>query len=284
MSTGLVHGSVFFYSNLIGFRMDRQVNALTPRQRAIVEHIRDTGRGLVDDLAAAFGTTPQTIRKDLAALAEARLVERFHGGATLAAGMAYPRYEVREQTAVAQKAAIGVTAAGLIDDNVTIMVNGGSTTAAAADALRDRVGLRVVTDSVHIADRMRRFQGIEVMVPGGAVRASDGAIIGDTAVAFVGQFFADVALIGAAAISETGDLLDFDLREAGVARAIIDNARRVILAADRSKLGGSAPVRIGHLRDVDVFVTDRGADDRLRALCATCGADLVEADTTTMSP
>lgn len=53
---------------------------------AILEVLQKDGRALVDDLAARFETTPQTIRKDLSALAEVNQISRFHGGAALVGG------------------------------------------------------------------------------------------------------------------------------------------------------------------------------------------------------
>jgi DeoR family glycerol-3-phosphate regulon repressor len=41
-----------------------------------------------------------------------------------------------------------------------------------------------------------------------------------------------------------------------VAQAIIENARHVILVSDSTKFERTAPVRIGHLSQVDTFVTD----------------------------
>jgi len=132
----------------------------------------------------------------------------------------------------------------------------------------------VVTDSVAVANEIRGFSGLEVIVPGGVVRGSDGAVLGEAAVDFIRQFRADVAVIGAAAISADGALLDYDLREASVARAIIENAQTVILAADSSKYDRPAPVRFGHLWQAQTLVTDRGCPSGLRRLCAERGVGL----------
>ena len=113
------------------------------------------------------------------------------------------------------------------------------------------------------------------MVPGGLVRRTDGAILGEAAVDFIRQFRVDTAVIGAAAIAADGSLLDFDLREASVARAIIENARSVVLAADSSKFGRVAPVCIGRIEQIDVLVTDRGCPKALKDLCAEKGVRLV---------
>ncbi len=87
----------------------------------------------------------------------------------------------------------------------------------------------------------------------------------------------DLAVIGVSAIEEDGTLLDFDYREVRVARAIIENARRVILVADKLKLERSAPIRVGHLRELDYFVTDALPSAALREMCAAHRVDLVEA-------
>ena len=74
-------------------------------------------------------------------------------------------------------------------------------------------------------------------------------------------------MIGASAIDEDGTLLDFDYREVRVAKAIMECARKSILVADRMKFERTAPVRIGHLSELDYFVTDAEPAQRLREIC-----------------
>ncbi|MBS1164681.1 MAG: glpR 4 [Proteobacteria bacterium] len=61
-----------------------------------------------------------------------------------------------------------------------------------------------------------------------------------------------------------------------MAQAIIANARRVILVADETKFERTAPVRIGSVAQVDVFVTDRCPRESVRRLCAEAEVELVE--------
>ena len=58
------------------------------------------------------------------------------------------------------------------------------------------------------------------------MRQTDGAIVGDEAVAFIRRFKADFAVIGGSALDEDGAIMDYDMREVAVARAIVENARR----------------------------------------------------------
>ncbi|MBD3679640.1 MAG: DeoR/GlpR transcriptional regulator [Rhodobacteraceae bacterium] len=238
------------------------------RHTAVLKYLQQHGRATVDELAEKFETTPQTIRKDLTSLAEANQIVRFHGGAALVGGTEYTGLRVRQEIAREEKDIIGRAVAAQIPNNASLIINAGTTTASAARHLEHHVGLKVVTDSVLLANDIREFAGLEVMVPGGVVRKSDGVILGEATVDFIRQFRVDFAIIGAAAIAPDGALLDYDLREASVARAIIENARTVILAVDSTKYGRAAPVRIGELAQVDMVVTDKGCPQALRDLCA----------------
>jgi len=60
-----------------------------------------------------------------------------------------------------------------------------------------------------------------------------------------------------------GTLLDFDYREVRAARAIIDNSRKVFLAADHTKFGRNAMVRLGNIGEIDALFTDRPPSESL---------------------
>lgn len=254
---------------------------ISPRQGEILALARAQGRVAVEDLALRFEVTQQTIRRDLNELCDRRLMSRVHGGAVLVSGVENVAYDARRAIAETEKRAIGEAAAKLIPDNASLFINIGTTTEAVARALNRHEGLLVITNNLNVATLLYRHPRIEVVVAGGPVRRADGAVIGGAAVEFVRQFKVDYAVIGTSALDADGALLDFDVREVRVARAIIENARHVVLVADRSKLARAAPVRIGHLREVDVFVTDRLDSPPLTELCREHAVRVVEVGTST---
>ena len=249
---------------------------LPPRQAEIVQLAKDHGRVLVEELAARFDVTPQTIRKDLNELCDRRLLSRIHGGALFPSGVENVEYEARRKIAAEEKEAIGRAAARMIPDGASLFVNIGTTTEAVANALLDRKGLMVITNNINVANRMRVFPQTEVVIAGGVVRGSDGGIVGEAAVDFIRQFKVDYAVIGVSAIDHDGALLDFDYREVKVAQAIMANARHVILVADATKFERTAPVRIGHLSQVNTFITDICRHDTVRAICRDAEVQLIE--------
>lgn len=246
------------------------------RHKEILEIARRTGRVTVEALAERLGVTPQTIRKDLNDLSANSLLSRVHGGAVITSGIDNLAYEARREVAREEKRAIGEAVAALIPDNASIFINIGTTTEEVARALAARRGLLVITNNLNVVDMLYRSPEIEVIVVGGRVRAVDRAAVGAFAVDFIKSFKVDFAVIGASAIDEDGALLDFDMNEVQVSQAIIQNARQVVLAADSSKLGRPAPVRIGHIGEVSVFVTDRLSSPALHAVCESHGVRVVQ--------
>lgn len=240
---------------------------LNERQAEIVELAKSDGRVLVDALADRFGVTPQTIRKDLNDLCNAKVLRRIHGGAINPSGTENLEYEQRRQIAADEKAAIGREAASLIPDGGSLFINIGTTTEAVAEALSAHRHIMAITNNLNVANRLRHISTFEVVIAGGIVRPSDGGIVGEAAVDFIRQFKVDYAIIGASAIDPDGALLDFDFREVKVAQAIIKNARHVILVADSTKFEITAPVRIAHISQVNSFVTDPGVPDEFQQLC-----------------
>jgi DeoR family glycerol-3-phosphate regulon repressor len=239
----------------------------SPRQQQIFAIAKQLGSVQVDELALRFDVTPQTIRKDLNDLCENRLLTRTHGGAMLTSGVENMAYEVRRNLATAEKIVIGRRAAELIPNNCSLFINIGTTTEEVARALMNHEGLLVITNNIHVATILMPNPKIDVIIAGGSLRRSDGGIVGEQATDFISQFKVDHAVIGASAIDSDGALLDFDYREVRASKAILSNARNVMLVADAMKFTRSAPVRIGHVTDVDIFVTDQAPPETVANLC-----------------
>ena len=249
---------------------------LNERQNEILSIARTTGRVGVEELAERFNVTPQTIRRDLNELCDRNILTRTHGGAMVSSSVENISYAARRLIAAEQKQAIGAAAAVLIPDHSSLFINIGTTTEEVARRLTFHQDLLVITNNINVALTLHPSPAIRVVIAGGPVRGSDGAVVGSAAVDLIRQFKVDTAIIGASAIEEDGSLLDFDPLEVNVSRAIIENARRVILVCDQMKIARAAPVRIGHMAQIHTFVTDLLPSPRLRATCTTHGVVVIE--------
>lgn len=256
--------------------------ALSFRQSEILDLARVEGRVIVEDLARRFDVTLQTIRRDLTELSDAGLLDRVHGGAILRTGVSNIGYEERRRTNEAGKMALARACAAAIPHNSSLILNLGTTTEAVARELMSHRNITVITNNMNVANTLVANPSCEVILAGGALRRSDGGLVGELTTQFFEQFKVDYAVIGVSAIDPDGDLLDFDLAEVRVSKAILRQARRRFLVADYTKFSRTAPVRLASLSELDAFFTDRPLPGDLVARCGEWGTSVILPDDTPM--
>ena len=236
---------------------------------------RRDGRVSVEALAAHFGVTHQTIRRDLSDLADAGRLERVHGGAVLPSGTANIGYAERRALHAGAKDRIARACAAQIGDGTSLFLAIGTTCEAVARDLLHKRGLMVLTNNINVANILAGADDCEVVLTGGTLRRADGGLTGALAMASVRQFKVDLAVIGCSAIDPDGDLMDFDLQEVGVSQTVLRQARRRALVADISKLSRSAPARIASLADIDLVITDAALPRGMQAACQDWGTQVL---------
>lgn len=241
----------------------------------ILQIARTEGRVTVDGLAARFGVTAQTVRRDLAQLDEAGKLQRVHGGAILRSGTVNIAYHQRAALNAEAKDRIARACAAEIPRGASVFLAIGTTTEALARALVGHAGLMAVTNNLTIATILARNPACEVIVTGGTLRRSDGGLTGPLTEAAIAQFKVDIAVIGCSALDAEGDMLDYDIHEVGVSRALIARARRAWLVTDRSKLERAAPARIASISTLEAVFTDAPLPDALAGRCADWGVRVV---------
>jgi DeoR family glycerol-3-phosphate regulon repressor len=232
-------------------------DGLNRRQAMIVQKAQVDGFVSIDGLAESLDVTPQTIRRDINMLCEQGVLRRYHGGASLPTSARNIDYSSRRALMCDEKERIGQLVARYIPDGASLFLNIGTTTEAVAKALLNHRGLRIITNNINVAVLLSQGQDFEITIAGGRLRRQDLAVVGEATVDFINQFKVDFGIIGISGIDLDGTLLDFDYREVKVAQAIVANARQVFLAADHTKFGRPAMVKLGHVSLLDALFVDR---------------------------
>ncbi|GGK55312.1 DeoR/GlpR family transcriptional regulator [Amphritea balenae] len=227
------------------------------RQLQIMELVQQKGFVSIDELVNHFKVTPQTIRRDLNQLAEAKKLRRHHGGAGSDSSTVNVSYQSRKIMNLEAKERIAEELVKMIPDGSSLFINIGTTTETIARALLKHHNLKVVTNNIHVAATLSAKEDFSVIIAAGEVRHRDGGIVGEATSEFISQFQMDFGIIGISGVSPEGSLLDFDYREVRVAQAIIEHSNNVILAVDHSKFGRSAMVKLGTISQIDQVFTDQ---------------------------
>lgn len=250
--------------------------SLILRQQKTLELVRERGYISIEELAQYFDVTPQTIRRDINQLADEGLLRRYHGGAAHDSSVENTEYTMRVGYMLEEKLRIAEAVAAAVPDHASLFINIGTTTESIAHALLNHTGLKIITNNLNVAKILSTKEDFEVLIASGRVRP-DGGVIGQATADFFKQFKVDYALIGISGIDEDGTLLDFDFQEVCVSQEILSSARQVFLAADSSKFGRNAMIRLGSLKQVDSIFTDQQPNEQYLKTIHDLGVNLVVA-------
>lgn len=234
----------------------------------------------MEDLAAAMGVSPATIRRDLQRLDASGQIVRVHGGAIIPAGaedadLERPFADVAA-AATPDKREVARLAATLISDGDVILLDIGTTTQLLALELRGR-HVTVMTSSLAVLDVLRDDPAVELILLGGWVRRPYHSLVGVLTQDALRQVHADLAFIGASGVRRNGEVLDTTVVEVPVKRALIHAADRAVLLADRHKFPGSGKLRVCGAADLGALVTNAGADPATLETCAARGVEVLTA-------
>jgi DeoR/GlpR family transcriptional regulator of sugar metabolism len=179
------------------------------RREQIASLVEDVPRVSVAELAAQFGVTDVSIRRDLTILEEQGFLRRVHGGA-VAATREHGRnaYALRARTAREEKKRIGAAAAALVSPGDVVAFDSGSTVAQVAAhiarPLRRSNALTVVTNSLPVLDEVGRWESPHLVCLGGLYLPDHQALVGPQTAADMRGLSADIAFLGCEAHRETG--------------------------------------------------------------------------------
>jgi DeoR/GlpR family transcriptional regulator of sugar metabolism len=252
----------------------------TIRRTRILEELSRYHYLSVQEIAERFSCSVATARRDVQALATAGHLQRSHGGA-LAAGQ--PRPSAREagvaepDPLLAAKQRIGRAAAALVANGETIGLSGGTTSYEVARCLRGRP-IGVVTNAVDLALELASEAGPRVVLVGGVLDFTHGhELLGPLAEQALAQINMDVLFVSVNGITASAGVTIIGELNAQVMRVMAERAQRVVVVADRTKIGRTAVSRLMPLERVDTFITDAVEASQELAAIRAAGVRVVEA-------
>ncbi len=226
------------------------------RRDEILSLLHSEGKVYISDLCTRFGTSPVTIRNDLDVLAEEGKLIRMTGGAVPL------RNETTEPTPTVerydQKKEIAVRAAERVRDGDTLFINSGSTSELFAKELCTKYNLKVVTNSLDIATELGAIPSFHVILLGGMINSHSRFTYGENAQEQIVRFGADFAVLSVDGISEEGEITTCHAEEAIIDRLMIQRAAKVMVIADRTKIGRTGFSLVSRCDDkIEILTNDK---------------------------
>ena len=241
------------------------------RHAQILLELRLAPHVRVADLAARFGVTTETVRRDIEHLNHEGLLQKSHGGASPRAPGVHRVLDERRNERLGERARLAQRAASLVTAGQSLMIDAGSTTMEFARAVAlSGIRLTAITNSLPVATILGSSAGVTVIMAPGTYLNAEAALIGTETCAFLRRYNVDACFLGASALADTGVSEAVD-GFAGVKTTMMQQSRARHFLIDASKFGQVHLANVAGIDGMGTLVTDTRPGGTLAAALARHG-------------
>jgi DeoR family ulaG and ulaABCDEF operon transcriptional repressor len=251
------------------------------RDREILQALEGRTVVTVRELTEILHASEATVRRDLGRLEARKQLQRVRGGARsirqegIGKLVGQPAFDRSRALHSARKRAVGQAAAELCRPGDSIILGGGSTVFAMAEAL-PQSGLDILTNSFPIAEFLYRNTRNRVMLSGGELIREQGLILSPFEPEASVRFYASRLFLGALAVTSLG-VMESDPNLVRAQQRLLDQADEIIVLVDSSKFSQRASLILCELGRVSRVITDAGIPDTARNMLQAVGVEVIVA-------
>jgi DeoR/GlpR family transcriptional regulator of sugar metabolism len=246
------------------------------RRDLLMDRLRRDGRLVAKDLAVEMGVTEDSVRRDLRELAAAGLCQRVYGGA-LPVSPALANYATRAGVAPESKQRVAAAATRLVQPGSTLLLDGGTTAVAVAQALPPGLAVTVVTHSPTVAVALLDHPTAEVYLLGGRLFKHSAVTCGAAAAEAAQAVQADVFLLGVTGVHHQAGLTTGDPDEAAMKRTLAGRAADTYVLGSSEKIGAASPFTVLPLASISGIITDAPGDHPVLQQLERIGTPIISA-------
>lgn len=256
------------------------------RHKAILEILETNGSITTGEIQERFNVSYDSAKRDLRILEEKGLLKRTHGGALPVRQIAAskpPMQTCGEITEIKENYhAIAMHAISMLKNGDVIFLISATLGFFIAQNIPADLKLRVVTNSITIAEELRKKPNVAVIILGGEMD-NKGNCYDAFAIDTIRRLRFDKSFITAAAISPEFGLSIQRSQAISFYNAVIDSSKQVVGLFPTEKIGFESVVSICPANKLDVLVTDWNALEEDLSGFDEQGIDLVIVDKETIS-
>ena len=247
------------------------------RQELIRELLKSRGAVTVADLTEKFGTSVETVRRDLLTMEKAGLLSRVHGGAVAVTGMMpYHPLEQRNREQNRQKDALARVAASLVEEGDYIAIGTGSTPIYFAQELRQRFHrLTVVTYSLSVFDILKDVPGFQLILLGGQFIPEENSFFGQLTLDMMDRLHVQKAFVFPSAISLEHGICGYEQTLYPMQQKLLCCCDQAYILADSSKFERTALYKVSDTRPEFIYVSDPELPEQLTKLYGENGIRII---------
>jgi len=249
--------------------MDVPVTGLFKNERHafIIKEISLHNKVLSSELSQKLNVSEDTIRRDLAELADAGELIKVHGGA-LSKSYHYPIQQSKTYAHDAKKA-IGKKAIQLLRTGANILIGTGTTMLELVRQIPEDLEATFFTVSPLMALELATHPLLTVILIGGKLDMSSQINIGEKPISELAEIKVDICFLGAYGLDAKDGLTEKDWAVAQVKKAMLRAARQLAIITISEKLDSSLPMKLCPLSGIDYLITELSPQDPKLAAYST---------------
>lgn len=240
------------------------------RKAEIVSLLESSKRVDVSFLSEKFGTSKETIRRDLRELEENGVIKRTHGGAVLNSGplagksneaapaiQEYP-ITIRGIQRFYEKNQICKRAAAFIENGDTIFIDNSSTTMYLPKYISPEHHVTIITNSIKVLLEYSAAPNPNhvLICLGGIFNSSNLSLYGSGSLKSAEIYYPNKAFLSCAGISNQNILADSSIYEIDTKRMMIERTPEVFMLADYTKFQKNSQIFLCKMSDIRYLITD----------------------------
>lgn len=234
------------------------------RHQAILNWLSEKGSISNADIQENFGVSYDSAKRDLRILEEKGLLKRTHGGALpirqIATGRP-PKMTIKDMNCVRENyLEIAKKAVSMIQNNDVVYIPSATVGLFMVQNLPENLRIRVVTNSIIIAEELRKKDNISVIMLGGEMDPK-GNCYDTIAVETIKRLRFDKCFITSACISASFGLSIQKTQAISFWNALIDSSKKTVGLYPKEKIGFDSIVSICPANRLDTLITDWDASE-----------------------
>lgn len=257
--------------------MKKNRSSTVERRKNILHQINEKGQVLIYELSNEFSVSEVTIRNDLEQLEKKNMLIRARGGAMKMEGSVGIDYFLSEKDKLnsEEKARIGKSAAMMINEHDTIIIDSGTTTLEIAKNLGKLNDVTVICNAINVIGYLIQHKEINLIIPGGYLRKNSLSLVGPLAEKNLQNLYVDKVFIGVDGFDTKHGIYTPNIEEAHFNEIMIKISKEVIVVCDSSKFLRRSFAYICGIEKIHSVITDSGIPDEDRKRLEEAGVKVV---------
>lgn len=244
------------------------------RQQKVIDEVSLNRKVSSSYLSEKLNVSEDTIRRDIKELHDKGLITKVHGGAISNIQKLYHYnediiYNRENKIRIAQKAI------SLIEDNMVIIISGGTTNLMLAKLLPKNLKLTVYTYSLPLAMQLTEHPLVETIFIGGKIYRNSMVTIGIDVIQYLSNVRANICFMGVSGLDIETGITEDGYEVSLIKKAMIKASEHIVYLTTSNKLNVKQGYDVCNIKEIDTVVTDLDIDNPKLNQYITAGINIL---------